>query len=193
MLEQWCFHTSGLKALSSHYQTGEQIPDEMMHAQLATKTTSGLSTLINMLRIALWDLEVYSATGPVDLSEAYVRQTAMLGVIGPEDKSVFHLLLLLELWTRNADLPARRHGYVRWRNLMHPGEVSMYSYMWSKVHAMDMFDAAFQANPMDGVAGRRYRHMVLEKGGSQDEMKTLTDFLGREPSSEAYFRDLNLD
>jgi len=34
--------------------------------------------------------------------------------------------------------------------------------------------------------------MVLEKGGSQDEMKTLEDFLGRPPSTEAFYRELGL-
>lgn len=43
---------------------------------------------------------------------------------------------------------------------------------------------------MNDRAGRRYRYMVLEKGASQDEMKTLRDFLGREPSIEAFRSDL---
>jgi metallopeptidase MepB len=45
---------------------------------------------------------------------------------------------------------------------------------------------------MNEKEGRRYRHMVLEKGGSQDEMKTLVDFLGRKPSSDAFYRELGL-
>lgn len=55
-----------------------------------------------------------------------------------------------------------------------------------------MFYAAFKKAPMDGVQGRRYRHTVLEKGGSRDEMETLKDFLGREPNSDAFFDDLGL-
>ena len=55
-----------------------------------------------------------------------------------------------------------------------------------------MFDTAFAANPMDGVEGRRYRHTVLEPGGSQDEMQTLKNFLGREPDSGAFYRELGL-
>ena len=35
--------------------------------------------------------------------------------------------------------------------------------------------------------------MVLEKGGSQDEMKTLEDFLGRAPSTEAFYKELGLE
>ena len=45
---------------------------------------------------------------------------------------------------------------------------------------------------MNAKEGRRYRHTVLERGGSQDEMKTLVDFLGREPNTEAFYKELGL-
>ena len=62
----------------------------------------------------------------------------------------------------------------------------------SQVYSADMFHTVFAKNPMDGTEGRRYRHTVLEKGGSQDEMKTLEEFLGRKPSTEAFYRELGL-
>ena len=55
-----------------------------------------------------------------------------------------------------------------------------------------MFYTVFKSNPMDPTQGRRYRHTVLEKGGSQDELVTLEQFLGRKPSSEAFYKDLGL-
>ena len=55
-----------------------------------------------------------------------------------------------------------------------------------------MFYSVFAKDPMNGTEGRRYRRTVLEKGGSQDEMKTLQEFLGREPSSEAFYRELGI-
>lgn len=39
---------------------------------------------------------------------------------------------------------------------------------------------------MDSNLGRKFRHTILEKGGSQDEMKSIVRFLGREPSSDAF-------
>lgn len=45
---------------------------------------------------------------------------------------------------------------------------------------------------MNKAAGRRYRYQVLEKGGSQDEMVTLTNFLGREPETTAFYKDMGL-
>jgi metallopeptidase MepB len=55
-----------------------------------------------------------------------------------------------------------------------------------------MFYSVFKANPMNAIEGRRYRHTVLEKGGSQDEMKTLVEFLGREPKPDAFYEELGL-
>ena len=55
-----------------------------------------------------------------------------------------------------------------------------------------MFHTVFAPDPMDGDQGRRYRRLVLEKGGSQDEMETLKGFLGREPNGDAFYRELGL-
>lgn len=55
-----------------------------------------------------------------------------------------------------------------------------------------MFYSVFAKEPMNAKEGRRYRHTVLERGGSQDEMRTLEDFLGRKPSTEAFYRELVL-
>jgi len=55
-----------------------------------------------------------------------------------------------------------------------------------------MFYSVFEKDPMNAKEGRRYRHTVLERGGSQEEMQTLEDFLGRKPSTEAFYRELGL-
>lgn len=55
-----------------------------------------------------------------------------------------------------------------------------------------MFYTAFETDPMSSREGRRYRHIVLEKGGSQDEMETLIEFLDREPNTNALYRELGL-
>jgi hypothetical protein len=46
---------------------------------------------------------------------------------------------------------------------------------------------------MDPQCGRRYRHDVLQKGGSQDEMATVVDFLGREPCADSFYKNLGLN
>lgn len=46
---------------------------------------------------------------------------------------------------------------------------------------------------MNAEEGRRYRYTVLEKGGKQDEMKTLTELLGRQPDMDAFQLELGLE
>jgi len=61
-----------------------------------------------------------------------------------------------------------------------------------RVYALAMFRTGFEADTMSKEAGKRFRDMVLRVGGSQPEMKTLTDYLGCEPSIEPYFEWLGV-
>jgi len=64
-----------------------------------------------------------------------------------------------------------------------------YGYMWSEVIALDML-SAFKKDMLDPKVGLKYRHDILEQGGQQEEMQEVRNFLGREPSSEAFFAEI---
>lgn len=55
-----------------------------------------------------------------------------------------------------------------------------------------MFHSVFKDNPLNSTEGRRYRHTILEPGGSKEEMDILEEFLGRKPSTEAFYRELGI-
>lgn len=60
----------------------------------------------------------------------------------------------------------------------------------SRVCSADLFRIIFKQHPMNGTAGSRYRYEFLEKGGSQDEIKTVADFLERELNEETFYGEL---
>ena len=64
-----------------------------------------------------------------------------------------------------------------------------YGYMWSQVIALDML-SAFGQNLMDPAVGRRFREIVLARGGERPAMEAVEEFLGREVSSEAFFEEI---
>jgi len=64
-----------------------------------------------------------------------------------------------------------------------------YGYMWSEVLALDML-SGFGGNLMDPDAGARYRAKILSQGGQREETDMVRDFLGREPSSDAFFAEI---
>lgn len=63
-------------------------------------------------------------------------------------------------------------------------------YLYSEVFATDMFKTIFEADPMDPEKGKLYREKILQPGGSKDPMELLVDFLGREPTSDAFLEQL---
>lgn len=44
---------------------------------------------------------------------------------------------------------------------------------------------------MDAEVGLKYRRCVLEPGGGQPEGLSLKNFLGRDPSDEAYYSEVS--
>ncbi|QJR15640.1 M3 family metallopeptidase [Usitatibacter palustris] len=64
-----------------------------------------------------------------------------------------------------------------------------YGYMWSEVLALDML-SQFEKNMLDPKVGARYRDTILSQGGQVDAMAMVKRFLGREPSSDAFFKEI---
>lgn len=65
-----------------------------------------------------------------------------------------------------------------------------YGYLWSEVLALDM-RAAFGQNLMNPTVGRRFRQNILERGGERRASALVRDFLGRAPSSQAFFDEIS--
>ncbi|KAI1857644.1 hypothetical protein JX265_011059 [Neoarthrinium moseri] len=183
MLENWCWTPSQLKALSKHYETGEPIPDDLIKKQIATKHVNDALFNLRQLHFGIFDMTVHTPESheeleKMDFSKLYNElRSEIAGLDGPE------ALGEPSTWG---------NGQATFGHLIGGYDAGYYGYLSSLVYSTDMFYSIFKTNPMDGKEGRRYRHTVLERGGSQDEMTTLEQFLGRKPSSEAFYRDLGV-
>ncbi|PVH95331.1 zincin [Periconia macrospinosa] len=184
MLENWMWTNLTLSQLSSHYKTNETLPTELMDALISTKhVMEGLLTL-RQLAFGLFDMKIHTPASheeaeAIDLSLEYSKSMRnSTGLKGPEDQGE------PENWSS---------GEATFGHLMGGYDAGYYGYLWSQVYSTDMFYTAFKADPMNPETGSRYRHGVLEKGGSQDEFLTLEQFLGRPPNSEAFYKELGLE
>ena len=83
-----------------------------------------------------------------------------------------------------------------WYHLAIGYDAGYYGYLWSEVFAYDIV-AAFKASPnggyLDASLGRKFRDTCLEPCASKSGKVMLNDFLGREPSADAFFAELGLD
>ncbi len=100
----------------------------------------------------------------------------------------------LEVWRRlESDTPL---GHVE--GTMFPASFShiaahyaagYYGYMWSQVLALDML-SRFSKDMLDPKVGHLYRDTILAQGGQVEPADMVRKFLGREPSGDAFFREI---
>ncbi|KAI2628422.1 peptidase family M3 [Xylaria nigripes] len=183
MLENWCWTSDQLKSLSNHYETGEKIPDDLIEKLISTKHVNAALANLRQLHFGIFDMTIHSPASheeleKLDASKLYNElRTQIWGITGPE------ALGQGSTWG---------HGQATFGHLMGGYDAGYYGYLSSEVYSTDMFHSCFKKDPMNGSEGRRYRHTVLERGGSQDEMETLKQFLGRAPSTDAFYAELGL-
>ncbi|KAL9053291.1 MAG: hypothetical protein Q9162_004842 [Coniocarpon cinnabarinum] len=202
MLENWCWTPSQLRALSKHWsylspeytnvfkennadatQPSEVIPDDLINSIIKTKHVNDALANLRQLHFGTFDMRVHEpashdAVVALPVSETYNKMRKEIsGLDGPEIYG---------------DGYEWGHGEATFGHLIGGYDAGYYGYLSSQVYSSDMFYSVFKKEPMNGEEGRRYRHTVLERGGSQDEMETLKDFLGREPNTEAFYKELGL-
>ena len=203
MLENWCWTPSQLKSLSKHYSTlspeyragwqeqanGQEppadaaIPDEIIQNLIRTKHVNEALFNLRQLHFGIFDMTVHEPA-----SHAAIEQTPISATYNQLRKQITltdgpEILGLGDEWA---------HGEATFGHLIGGYDAGYYGYLSSQVYSTDMFYTVFKDNPMDPAAGRRYRHAVLEKGGSRDEMASLVEFLGREPETSAFYKDMGL-
>ncbi|KAI9741667.1 MAG: hypothetical protein M1834_000051 [Cirrosporium novae-zelandiae] len=202
MLENWCWTPSQLKSLSHHWsylspeyltawqesnssssQPPKKMPDELIKNIVRTEHVNDALHYLRQLHFGMFDMaihepESHEAIEKLKISELYNHLRKDISKLdGPE------------VFGKKDDWG---NGEATFGHLMGGYDAGYYGYLSSQVYSTDMFYTAFKADPLNKEQGRRYRHMVLEKGGSQDEMETLKAFLGREPSTEPFYKELGI-
>ncbi|KAK1843460.1 metallopeptidase [Colletotrichum chrysophilum] len=204
VLENWCWTPEQIISLSHHYsylsddylntwkskigknedimQPPKALPRAMVESLLKAKHANKALDTLHQLFIGTFDMAVHQLNDrSEDQSFTTLWNRLRRDIVPTDDLSA---LGAGDEWG---------HGYTNIGHFMNEYDAGFYSYLFSKVYAQDIFSTVFKSDPMSVEAGRRYRHGVLEKGGSQPEMTTLQEFLGREAKMEALYEDLGLE
>jgi thimet oligopeptidase len=158
MLEEWIRSPQVLAKFARHYKTGDPIPAELVaRANRAAAFGRGF-WVARQNSFSAISYDIYK-TKPesVDLDK----------VTFDADRK----------YTQFKPLPETH----MWASFGHLGGYSSayYTYLWDKVIAEDFFLQFDHKNLLAGDAPMRYRHVVLEPGGSMSANDLVKKFLGR--------------
>lgn len=170
MLEEWLWQPAVLKRISSHYISGESLSDELIDTLLKIKNFATGFFIKRQLALSYLSLACFDSK--IDANMKY------------EYQQLFERLMPYQEYCSEENFISS------FGHLMGYG-AQYYGYLWSKVFALDLFDYIKQ-NGMTPAIGARYRDLVIGKGGSKHPRELLVDFLGREPNSDAFFRDMGI-
>jgi len=171
MFEEWMWDKDMLKLVGSHYKTGESLPNDLIEKMVTLKRFDSGYWVQRQCRLSLLSLEYFNGGGEKDLD-----------AIGKK---------IHENISKNVCFDPKEHHYAAFNHLTGYG-AKYYSYMWSKVFALDVFDTIRENGLLDNRIGKKLIASILGKGGSVEPDALLKDFLGREPTQEAFLKDILL-
>ncbi|MCP5505072.1 MAG: M3 family metallopeptidase [Chlamydiales bacterium] len=170
-MENWCYHKPTLGQITSHYQTGEPLPEVLMDKLISARIYNSGFNMLSQLKYSLCDIAIhhdydpYSTITPFDVWFDTCLTTSHLPCLD-EDRFLcsFH-----HIFGGNSYAA----GY--------------YSYKWAEVLSADAFQAFMEVEEdWDSLkeVGIKFKKTFLEFGGSRHPMEVFEIFRGRAPILE---------
>ncbi|HLN72863.1 MAG TPA: M3 family metallopeptidase [Prolixibacteraceae bacterium] len=168
--ENWAFEKEWLDMFASHYQSGEKMPEELIHKIQKAQNFQAAYMMERQLSFALLDMAYHNRQQPVtgDLKEFETQAIASTDLFEPVEGSLQS--------TSFSHIFAG--GY----------DAGYYSYKWAEVLDADAFSVFKQHGIFDRETADSFRHNILEKGGSDHPMVLYKAFRGQEPTTEALLK-----
>ena len=170
MLENWVWNKEALNQFARHYKTGKLIPDTLLIRMLEARNLQSGNDLLQQILYGTMDMTLYDRfdpSGKLTISEAAAEL----------QNSITHYPYI-----------EGTHQLASFDHLLGYG-AAYYGYLWSEVYAADMFSVFEKEGVLNPAVGYRFRKFILEKGGSEDPMKMVREFLGREPNNGAFLKN----
>ena len=173
MLEHWTWEPSVLRGFTRHVTTGEPLPEALLGQMVAAKNVGSGLHYLRQIFFARLDLAYHDAgASKADIQRQDALAESLHGITG-------------------FPFPAGTHFQAGFGHLF-GYDAGYYGYLWSQVFGDDMY-GRFEGSPaIEAAAGLDYRRTILEAGGTLDGAELVRSFLGREPSSAAFLREIGL-
>jgi peptidyl-dipeptidase Dcp len=167
--EVWASWPEVLANYAKHYETGEQIPAELLQRVMDSETfNEGFRTT------------EYLAASVLD--QAW-HQLSVDEIPAGEDAMAFEAQVLADAGFDYDPIPPRyRTPY--FSHMMGGYSAGYYSYIWSEVLDADSVLWIRENGDFDRETGQHFRDTILSQGGSKPAMDLFMDFAGREPQLE---------
>lgn len=175
VMENWAESPEVIKTFSSHYKTGEPIPDALLKKLEQSKYFNQGFITVEYMSACLLDMSYHELTHPVQI------------VVNDFEK------LSLEKAGMIPEIIVRYRTNYFSHIFQHDYSSGYYSYIWAEVLDADAFQAFKEkGNLFDSETAAAFRKNILERGHTDDPMNLYVAFRGKEPDINAMLRKRGL-
>lgn len=167
-MENWCWQPEALALISSHYETGQPLPEAEIQRLIRARHFQSAMGLLRQLEFGLFDLRLHLDNTGASALAVWRDVRDAISVTPTAEFERFP----------NCFAHIFAGGY----------DAGYYSYLWAQQLAADAFDAFPQSDIFSGELGGRFREEILERGSSRTAMESYIAFRGREPQLEPLLR-----
>jgi oligopeptidase A len=170
-LENWCWQPEALNFISSHFETGDPLPQTLLENMLAARNFQSAMQMLRQLEFSLFDFSLHEHF--VDAQQTNVQAWVdkvreQVAVLTPPSFNRF----------QNSFGHIFAGGYA----------AGYYSYKWAEVLSSDAFSRFEEEGIFNQQTGHDFLTNILEMGGSKEPMELFVAFRGREPEVDALLR-----
>jgi peptidyl-dipeptidase Dcp len=170
LMENWASEKEFLDAFAVHVETGEPIPDTLIHKIKAAERYHAAYACLRQLSFGYLDMAWHTLDKPLDKDVvSFEREAWKKAVILPQPASCFMSATFGHLFSG---------GYA----------AGYYSYKWAEVLDADAYEWLTRRKVFDQEAAASFRKEILSKGGTEPPMVLYVRFRGQEPSIQALLR-----
>ncbi len=163
--EDWAIQPEVLENYAIHYETGEQIPQDLLDKVIeASNFNQG------------FDTQEYLAATMLDMEWHLLGQDDI-----PQDVQTFENNALAKYDLDMQAIPPR-YKSPYFAHIFSGGyAANYYAYIWSEVLAADAFAYMMEQGGLERENGNRFREYILSQGGSDEAMELYKEYRGQEP------------
>ena len=169
-MENFAIEKDFLNTFAQHYETGENIPEELIQRIVDASNFNVAYACLRQLSFGLLDMAWYTRTEPFDGDiQAYEKQA----------------------WKKAQILPTVEGTCmtVQFSHIMAGGYAAgYYSYKWAEVLDADAFSLFKENGIFHPDIANSFRENVLSKGGTEHPMTLYKRFRGQEPGIDALLK-----
>ncbi len=169
-MENWCWSEKGLDMIAAHHETGEKMPTALIKKMLKAKNFQSGLQLLRQIEFSLFDLDIHKKNIKTahDIQKSLDQIRKKIAIIIPPENNRF----------QHSFSHIFAGGYA----------AGYYSYKWAEVLSADVFAAFEEEGLFNKAVGQRFKHCILEKGGSRPAIQSFECFRGRKPTIDALLR-----